>query len=126
LLLVGLGSELGDHLIDKFFVSICDLGVASPGCQLAQSRGAISAPEGEARTRRKAPHSQSGLISVTLAARPRKDVTPSISTPGGLGRWQMRRYNEAAKADAGERISPHHMQGVARISEELEIHVETL
>ena len=29
MLLVGLGGELGDHLIDKFFVSICDLGVAA-------------------------------------------------------------------------------------------------
>jgi transposase-like protein len=38
----------------------------------------------------------------------------------------MRRYSEAVKADARRRISPSHRQRVARISEELGIHVMTL
>ena len=38
----------------------------------------------------------------------------------------MRRYSEAVKADKGRRMSPPHRQSVARISEELGIHVFTL
>ena len=35
----------------------------------------------------------------------------------------MRRYSEAVKADVRRRMSPPHRQSVARISEELGIHV---
>ena len=38
----------------------------------------------------------------------------------------MRRYSEAVKADVRRRMSPPHRQSVARISEELGIHVITL
>jgi len=38
----------------------------------------------------------------------------------------MRRYSEAVKADVRRRMSPPHRQSVARISEELGIHVVTL
>jgi hypothetical protein len=38
----------------------------------------------------------------------------------------MRRYSESVKADVRRRISPPHRQSVARISEELGIHVITL
>jgi hypothetical protein len=38
----------------------------------------------------------------------------------------MRRYSEAVKADLRKRMSPPHRQSVARISEELAIHVVTL
>ena len=38
----------------------------------------------------------------------------------------MRRYSEAVKADVRRRMSPPHRQSVARISEELGIHVMTL
>ncbi len=38
----------------------------------------------------------------------------------------MRRYSEAVKADVRRRMSPAHRQSVARISEELGIHVVTL
>jgi transposase-like protein len=38
----------------------------------------------------------------------------------------MRRYSEAVKADVRRRMSPPHLQSVARISEELGIHVITL
>jgi transposase-like protein len=38
----------------------------------------------------------------------------------------MRRYSEAVKADLRRRMSPPHRQSVARISEELGIHVITL
>jgi transposase-like protein len=38
----------------------------------------------------------------------------------------MRRYSEAIKADVRRRMSPPHRQSVARISEELGIHVITL
>ncbi|MCS5693977.1 hypothetical protein NZK33_18630 [Cyanobium sp. FGCU-6] len=38
----------------------------------------------------------------------------------------MRPYNEAVKADVRRRMSPPHRQSVARISEELGIHVITL
>ena len=38
----------------------------------------------------------------------------------------MRRYSEAVKADVRRRMSPPHRQNVARISEELGIHVITL
>ena len=38
----------------------------------------------------------------------------------------MRRYSEAVKADVIRRMSPPHRQSVARISEELGIHVFTL
>ncbi len=38
----------------------------------------------------------------------------------------MRRYSEAVKADVRRRMSPPHRQNVARISEELGIHVVTL
>jgi len=38
----------------------------------------------------------------------------------------MRRYSEAVKADVRRRKSPPHRQSVARISEELGIHVITL
>ena len=38
----------------------------------------------------------------------------------------MRRYSEAVKADARGRMSPPMRQSVARISEELGIHVVTL
>jgi transposase len=38
----------------------------------------------------------------------------------------MRRYSEAVKADVIRRMSPPHRQSVARISEELGIHVITL
>jgi len=38
----------------------------------------------------------------------------------------MRRYSEAVKADVRRRISPPHRQSVARISEDLGIHVITL
>jgi transposase len=38
----------------------------------------------------------------------------------------MRRYNEAVKADVKRRMSPPQRQSVARISEELGIHVVTL
>jgi hypothetical protein len=37
----------------------------------------------------------------------------------------MRRYSEAVKADVRRRMSPPHRQSVARISEELGIHVIT-
>jgi transposase len=39
---------------------------------------------------------------------------------------RMRRYSEAAKVDVRRRMSPPHRQSVARISEELGIHVITL
>ena len=38
----------------------------------------------------------------------------------------MRRYSEAVKADVRRRMHPPHRQSVARISEELGIHVITL
>jgi transposase-like protein len=38
----------------------------------------------------------------------------------------MRRYSEAVKADVRRRMHPPHRQSVARISEELGIHVVTL
>ena len=38
----------------------------------------------------------------------------------------MRRYSEAVKADVRRRMSPPHRQSVARISEELGIHLATL
>ena len=38
----------------------------------------------------------------------------------------MRRYSEAVKADVRRRMSPPMRQSVARISEELGIHVMTL
>jgi transposase-like protein len=38
----------------------------------------------------------------------------------------MRRYSEAVKADVRRRMHPPHRQSVARISEELGIHVMTL
>ena len=38
----------------------------------------------------------------------------------------MRRYSEAVKADVRRRMSPPHRQSVARISDELGIHVVTL
>jgi len=38
----------------------------------------------------------------------------------------MRRYSEAVKADVRRRMSPPHRQSLARISEELGIHVITL
>ena len=38
----------------------------------------------------------------------------------------MRRYSEAVKADVRRRMTPPHRQSVARISEELGIHVITL
>ena len=38
----------------------------------------------------------------------------------------MRRYSEAVKADVRRRMSPPHRQSVARIAEELGIHVVTL
>ena len=38
----------------------------------------------------------------------------------------MRRYSEAVKADVRRRMSPPQRQSVARISEELGIHVVTL
>jgi transposase-like protein len=38
----------------------------------------------------------------------------------------MRRYSEAIKADVRRRMSPPNRQSVARISEELGIHVITL
>ena len=38
----------------------------------------------------------------------------------------MRRYREAIKADVRSRMSPPQRQSVARISEELGIHVVTL
>jgi transposase-like protein len=38
----------------------------------------------------------------------------------------MRRYSEAIKADVRRRMSPPNLQSVARISEELGIHVITL
>ncbi len=38
----------------------------------------------------------------------------------------MRRYSETVKADVRRRMSPPHRQSVARISEELGIHVVTL
>jgi hypothetical protein len=38
----------------------------------------------------------------------------------------MRRYSEAVKADVRRRMSPPHRQSVARISEELGIHVPPL
>ncbi len=38
----------------------------------------------------------------------------------------MRRYSEAVKADVGRRMSRPQRQSVARISEELRIHVITL
>ena len=38
----------------------------------------------------------------------------------------MRRYSEAVKADVRKRMSPPQRQRVARISEELNIHVITL
>ena len=38
----------------------------------------------------------------------------------------MRRYSEVVKADVRRRMSPPHRQSVARISEELGIHVMTL
>ncbi len=38
----------------------------------------------------------------------------------------MRRYSEAVKADVRKRMSPPMRQSVARISEELGIHVMTL
>jgi transposase-like protein len=38
----------------------------------------------------------------------------------------MRRYSEAVKADVRRRMSPPHRQSVARIAEELCIHVVTL
>ncbi len=38
----------------------------------------------------------------------------------------MRGYSEAVKADVRKRMSPPHRQSVARISEELGIHVVTL
>jgi len=38
----------------------------------------------------------------------------------------MRRYSEAVKADVRWRMSPPHRQSVARISDELGIHVITL
>ena len=38
----------------------------------------------------------------------------------------MRRYGEAVKADVRSRMSPPHRQSVARIPEELSIHLITL
>jgi len=38
----------------------------------------------------------------------------------------MRRYSEAIKADVGRRMSPPNRQSVARITEELCIHMVTL
>jgi transposase len=38
----------------------------------------------------------------------------------------MRRYSEAVKADVRRRMSPPHRQSVARIADELGIHVVTL
>ena len=38
----------------------------------------------------------------------------------------MRRYSEAVKADVRRRMHPPHRQSVARISEELGIHISTL
>ncbi|MGC5198132.1 transposase [Aphanothece microscopica] len=60
----------------------------------------------------------------------RKDGTLLNFTPGALmeKRWRrsMRRYSEAVKADVKRRMSPPQRESVARISEELGIHLVTL
>ncbi|WP_094556713.1 transposase [Synechococcus sp. 1G10] len=50
----------------------------------------------------------------------------SFLHPGASWRGSMHRYSEGVKADVRKRMSPPHRQSVARISEELGIHVVTL
>jgi transposase len=69
------------------------------------------------------------LKDLTPPSATKVDASPSRSLlyPGGAG-WSraMSRYSEVVKADVRRRMSPPMRQSVARISEELGIHVVTL